>query len=172
MMLVSKVVLLALFAPVVVSFVPRALPSSSSRKNTVVRSPYWHSLISTTAAKKGELAVGPLFAEKQQSVQLKEEIDDEKVTALFAWVSRAFAGDDEYNNLMLALAAIFGDLPEGSPVLQMLDDAMALLPPEEEVVGASIPLEEREMPLLEPWVPLSGLASFEPALTLSWWSTT
>eukprot|EP00978_Attheya_sp_CCMP212_P020283 scaffold57828_cov41-Attheya_sp.AAC.2 len=145
MMLVSKVVLLALFAPVVVSFFPRAVPSSSSRKNTVVRSPYWHALIGTTAVKKGELAVGPLFAEKQQRVQLKEEIDDEKVTALFAWVSRAFAGDDEYNNLMLALAAIFGDLPEGSPILQMLDDAMALLPPEEEVVGASIPLEEREM---------------------------
>jgi hypothetical protein len=75
---------------------------------------------------------------------LEEAIDDEKVAALFAWVSRAFAGDDAYNNLMYALAAIFGDLPEGSPILQMLEDAVALLPPENQVVGAPIPLEERE----------------------------
>ena len=34
--------------------------------------------------------------------------DDAKVDALFAWISRAFAGDERYNNLMLAFAAIYG----------------------------------------------------------------
>ena len=31
-------------------------------------------------------------------------LDDDKTTKLFAWISRAFAGDQRYNNLMLACA--------------------------------------------------------------------
>ena len=46
----------------------------------------------------------------QASVSIDTELTDDKVTELFAWISRAFAGDEEYNNLMLAIAVIFGDL--------------------------------------------------------------
>ena len=37
------------------------------------------------------------------SVTIETKLTDEKVKELFAWVSRAFAGDEEYNNLMLAI---------------------------------------------------------------------
>lgn len=85
-----------------------------------------------------------LTALSEQSVSVETKLTDERATALFAWVSRAFAGDDEYNDLMLAIAAIFGNLPEKSKPKQMVRDAMELLPGEEECVGAPISLFDRE----------------------------
>jgi hypothetical protein len=80
----------------------------------------------------------------QESVKIETTVDDEKVTSLFAWVSRAFAGEPEYNNLMLAVAAIFGKLPEDSMLIQMLKDAREKLPLEEKPVGESFSIEDRE----------------------------
>jgi hypothetical protein len=80
----------------------------------------------------------------QKTVEIETTLDDEKVTSLFAWVSRAFAGEPEYNNLMLAVAAIFGNLPEDSMPLRLLEDARSQLPPEEKPVGDSFSIEDRE----------------------------
>lgn len=77
-------------------------------------------------------------------VLVSTQLDDEKVTSLFAWVSLAFRGDPGYNNLMLAIAAIFGNLPPTSVPVQMAEKARELLPPEEELVGDSFSIEERE----------------------------
>lgn len=80
----------------------------------------------------------------QRTVTIETSLDDEKVTSLFAWVSQAFGGDPEYNNLMLAFAAIFGNLPEDSEPVQMLRKAESLLPDEEQPVGDPLPIGDRE----------------------------
>jgi len=47
-----------------------------------------------------------------------------------------------YNNLVWAIAAIFGDLPADSPILVLLEDALKDLPTEEaEVINFSIDIE-------------------------------
>ena len=81
---------------------------------------------------------------EQRTVQIEATLDDDKVASLFAWVSRAFAGEPQYNNLMLAIAAIFGNLPEESEPVQMLKEARKLMPPEEKLVGDPISIEDRE----------------------------
>lgn len=78
------------------------------------------------------------------SVMIDTDLDDEKVTQLFSWVSRAFAGDMEYNNLMLAIAAVFGNLGEESPPRILLKNAMKKVPPEDKAVGDSFSIEDRE----------------------------
>lgn len=85
-----------------------------------------------------------LHAGREVSVSLDSQLDDERVASLFAWVSRAFAGEPEYNNLMLAIAAIFGNLPENTQPVQMAKEALKLLPPEEKTVGDRFSIEERE----------------------------
>ncbi len=84
------------------------------------------------------------LAAQQRTVQIQTTLDDEKVASLFAWVSQAFAGEPEYNNLMLAFAAVFGNLPEDSEPMQMLRKAEALLPNEEEPMGDPLPVKDRE----------------------------
>jgi len=81
---------------------------------------------------------------QETTVHLDSQLDDEKVASLFAWVSRAFAGEPEYNNLMLAVAAIFGNLPKTSAPVQMAESALKLLPPEEKPIGDELSIEERE----------------------------
>jgi len=80
----------------------------------------------------------------KESIRLDTTLDDDKIESLFAWVSRAFAGDRRYNDLSLAIAAVFGDLADGNPLVSMKEEAMELMPPEEESVGAPISREERE----------------------------
>jgi Tol biopolymer transport system component len=59
--------------------------------------------------------------ENELSVFLEPKLTEERMKSLFAWVSRAFAGDEDYNNLMLAMAAIFGtNLPPQSLPLQLV----------------------------------------------------
>jgi len=82
--------------------------------------------------------------EREVSVYLDSELTDERVATLFAWVSRAFAGEPEYNNLMLAIAAIFGNLSATSQPVAMAKEALKLLPPEEKNVGDRISVEDRE----------------------------
>jgi len=80
------------------------------------------------------------------SVYIDSTLTDARVRSLFAWVSRAFAGDDEYNNLMLAMAAIFGtNLPPNSSPIQMANRADDLLPSSDETpTGEPFPRSARE----------------------------
>jgi hypothetical protein len=77
-------------------------------------------------------------------VTVNTQLDDEKISSLFAWVSLAFRGETEYNNLMLAIVAIFGNLPLSSLPVQMMENARKQLPGEEELVGDKFSIEERE----------------------------
>jgi len=83
---------------------------------------------------------------QQLSVRVDDTLDDDKITALFAWIARAYAGDDEYNNLMIAIAAIFGDLPKDSEPVVMAEKALAALPKDAEEIpyGEPFSLYERE----------------------------
>jgi hypothetical protein len=88
-----------------------------------------------------------LFAQspKQVSVYLEPTLTNDRVTSLFAWISRSFAGDSRYDNLMLALAAIFGtNLPPDSEPAKMVKEAVSLLPDEEELAGAPHSRYQRE----------------------------
>lgn len=59
---------------------------------------------------------------KELSVLLDPQLTEERTKSLFAWISRAFVGDEEYNNLMLAMAAIFGtNLPKNSMLTQLVE---------------------------------------------------
>ena len=96
---------------------------------------------STTRTRSFHLHAQP----QQQTVSVQIGLDDEKVKALFAWVSRAFDGDERYNNLMLAIAAVFGNLPENSKPISMLREAIAALPEDENsLTGQPFSLYERE----------------------------
>jgi len=83
---------------------------------------------------------------QEVSVLLEPKLTDERITSLFAWISRAFAGDDEYNNLMLAMAAIFGtNLPSNSMLVEMVNQANQMLPKnDKERMGTPIRRFERE----------------------------
>jgi len=88
-----------------------------------------------------------LYAEKpnQQTVILDSTLTDERVSSLFAWISRAFAGDSRYDNMLLALCAIFGsNLPPNSQPLKLAQEANKFMPSEEELTGAPISIVERE----------------------------
>ncbi len=126
-------IFLLLFPSLVVSFVVQhhSTPTSYYKK-------YSHDAFVRAPEKKNTA----LHAEV--SVSLDSQLDDERISALFAWVSRAFAGEPEYNNLMLAIAAIFGNLPENTQPVQMAKEALKLLPPEEKPVGDRFSIEERE----------------------------
>ncbi|CAB9531346.1 expressed unknown protein [Seminavis robusta] len=80
------------------------------------------------------------------TVEVDASLDDEKVRALFAWIARAYAGEYEYNNLMLAIAAIFGNLPPDSEPVLLAEKALKLLPEdaEETPCGEPFSLYERE----------------------------
>ena len=73
-------------------------------------------------------------------------LDDAKVVQLWAWISAAFEGDDRFNNLMLAFAAIFGEHPPGSPYSDLVDEAMSRpgVTDENLVVGSPYSIQERE----------------------------
>jgi len=87
-----------------------------------------------------------LFAEEARTtVELLAEIDDRKVEKLYAWVSRClFENDPRYNNLMMAFAAVFGNLPHDNPISQLAEDAWKDIPGEEQVCGANFSMFERQ----------------------------
>ncbi len=90
-----------------------------------------------------------LFSETPQneiSVILDPSLTNERTKSLFAWISRAFRGDEEYNNLMLGIAAVFGtNLPNDSLPSQMIARANKLLPEDpEQTIGEQIPQFQRE----------------------------
>jgi uncharacterized membrane protein (UPF0182 family) len=81
------IVLCALQAVAVQSFI--VAPSSHTQNNN------------NGQQQHGRILLAPKYAQKEETVQVTAQLDDEKITSLFAWVSRAFAGDERYGNLML-----------------------------------------------------------------------
>jgi hypothetical protein len=123
---ITRFVMLALLAP---SLVFSFLHNTPTRRSS---SPSYRP---TTALNSDE-----------QTVSLEMKLNDERARALFAWVSRAFAGVPQYNDLFLAIVAIFGNMSEDSKPIKMAKEALNHLPDdEEETVGEAISLERREM---------------------------
>jgi hypothetical protein len=109
-------------------------------------SAFFYSGSTTSVATTGTT---PAITLRQQklTVELDRTLNDEKIRALFAWIARAYAGEYEYNNLMLAIAAIFGNLPPGTDPGKLAERALKLLPDDAEEVpcGEPFSLHEREM---------------------------
>ena len=82
-----------------------------------------------------------LFGKKE--VVLEAVLDDEKTAQLFAWIARALQGEPEYNNLISAFQAIFGERPTAR-LIGLRDAAVAAAPAEDAPVGDPIGLMERE----------------------------
>ena len=83
--------------------------------------------------------------ERSMSVILDPTLTDERAESLFAWISRAFDGEDDYNDLMLGLASVFGtNLPLDSQPIQMLERAEKMMKDEEVLVGAIVNRFSRE----------------------------
>ena len=81
-----------------------------------------HDVINTIITKKSSTLFSEQSPREELSVFLDPTLTEERMKSLFAWVSRAFAGDDEYNNLMCAMAAIFGtNLPPNSLPLVLVE---------------------------------------------------
>ena len=106
---------------------------------------------SSLVEKKAAASAGSQKSSTPITVELDVNLNDAKITDLFAWVSRAFAGDARYNNLMLAIAAVFGkNVPPESLLVQMVQEARQQLPAdddddeEEALLGQALSQYERE----------------------------
>jgi hypothetical protein len=78
-------------------------------------------------------------------VQLNLTLTDEKIRALYAWILPAFEGDARYSNLMYAMAAVFGNLPDDAPLRRLLQQAVDQLDSDETMLrGAPFSQYERE----------------------------
>lgn len=87
----------------------------------------------------------------QGPIQLEARIDDDKVKSIFAWISRAIDGDELYDDIALAIAAVFGDLPKDSEPVRMVAEALDALPLDgNQPVGAAYSAEDREVASLGP----------------------
>lgn len=76
---------------------------------------------------------------------LDPTLTDERVQSLFAWLCRTFDGEEEYDNLMLAIAAVFGtNLSLNSEPIMMVERANSMLAGEEDCMGAPINRFQRE----------------------------
>jgi len=65
----------------------------------------------------------------QEQIILDPTLTDERLTSLFAWISCAFRGDTQYDNLMLGIVAIFGtNLDPASQPIIMAEQALSQLP--------------------------------------------
>lgn len=66
-----------------------------------------------------------LSSSEDEGIRLNMTLTDKKTRDLFAWVSRAFQGDSQYNNLALALAACFGtNVKESDDLYKMRENAV------------------------------------------------
>ena len=121
-----------------VSSVNKRAPDFSSTHNNHGFPPRQHD------GRRGKPTTSSL--QQSMSVQVEATLSDEKIRALFAWIAQAYAGEYEYNNLMLAFAAIFGNLPETSEPVQLAQQALKRLPKDAEDIpcGESFSLDERE----------------------------
>jgi len=102
--------------------------------------------------------LAPRAQQQPQEFEVTAKLSDKRVEQLFAWLNRAFAGDDRYNNLMLAFAAVFREEPSlgntfadinnrpgmGDALAKLVEDALEQLPPEDVAVGQPLSLRQRE----------------------------
>lgn len=101
--------------------------------------------ILTTARIPGQASTQLFSKEVTTTVELTTDIDDQKVEKLYGWVSRClFENDPRYNNLMMAFAAVFGNLPSDNPISKLAEDAWKEIPGEEEICGADFSMLERQ----------------------------
>lgn len=80
----------------------------------------------THPRRKNQGALNGIFDRRKASpIQLDIELDDQKVESLYAWICKAFEDDDDrYNNLVLAVVAVFGTgMAESSEPMQLLRKA-------------------------------------------------
>lgn len=143
---ISLVLFFSLQCSVASFVVPRA---KSSPSYTGIRDQFHHHLDHVAQLMANG---GSQDDERQEktSVTLNTQLTEEKVTQLFAWISRALAGDEEYNNLMLAIAVVFGNLGKDSSVAGQMANrlktkAMSTLPGEEDLCGQAFSTDEREI---------------------------
>lgn len=134
--------LLLLFASLILLFPSQLYAFSICAKGVASFSP---------PSQQWNQCVGPLFSKppspgEQEPIYLESKLTNDRVRSLFAWISRAFSGDENYSNLMLGMAAIFGtNLNPGSEILQMKNYADSKLPlPDEEPTGEATSQYERE----------------------------
>lgn len=131
-----------LYLPTLVASFVKFQPIIHTIGGTSISQPSLQPSPSPSSSSSSSLVV--LRNAQQQTVLIDSRLDDDRVTSLFAWVSLAFAGRPEYNNLMLAIAAVFGNLPETSLPVMMVKTARESLPDEEELVGDALSIQERE----------------------------
>ena len=118
-------------------YLPPSVVEHKSRQQLSKR--YYHlfhpvpsSFISSSSQRRRSLQRNvQLFEKKSDSkqeqiaVRLDITLTDERIRKLYAWICQAFYGNDErYNNLMYAMVAVFGNLPNDSPILTLLDHAI------------------------------------------------
>jgi len=115
----SSFLLLVLLPKFVESFIVQQRNINSNNNNNSYKKNLNDIRIISSPGKYTPTTVLQAQNEREVSVYLDSELTDERVATLFAWVSRAFAGEPEYNNLMLAIAAIFGNLSETSQPVAM-----------------------------------------------------
>lgn len=87
----------------------------------------------------------------EQQVGVSKDIPEEsdQIKNFFAWITRAIVGDERYDDLDVGLLTVFGH-PSPQNV-QLLQDALALLPDDEEQpVGPILSLEDRQLNSLGP----------------------
>ena len=98
------------------------VPAPTKNYNNIQHRNVQHDVINTIITKKSSTLFSEQSPREEISVFLDPTLTEERMKSLFAWVSRAFAGDDEYNNLMFAMAAIFGtNLPPNSLPLVLVE---------------------------------------------------
>ena len=101
-------------------------------------------LLTAPSAPRTVARAPPVGMSAREEVVVQAGLDDEKTRTLFAWISMAFGGDPRYNNLMLAFASIFAEHQPGSQYAELVADALACMPPEDEPVGPPVGLRDRE----------------------------
>lgn len=89
--------------------------------------------INTNFPQSYSVSTSRLFSDRSSDQQIQVILDpnltDERITALFAWISCAFRGEANYNNLMLGIAAIFGtNLDPDSAPRKMAQNALSRMP--------------------------------------------
>ena len=89
--------------------------------------------INTNFPQSYSVSTSRLFSDRSSDQQIQVILDpnltDERITALFAWISCAFRGEANYNNLMLGIAAIFDtNLDPDSAPRKMAQNALSRMP--------------------------------------------
>jgi len=86
----------------------------------------------------------PVMSVSERSVSVTAVLSEQRIKELYCWLARALAGDERYGQLMTGFAAVFGELEEGDQLKQLLEAAVDAAPGEDELVGETYSLQQRE----------------------------